>query len=159
MNFALLTIVLALLWAALTGNFSGPNLLLGAAIALASLLLLRGRIGQPSGLRRVIPAILLAVVFLHELLLSAIKVALVVMAPNLRAQLRPAIVAVPLTVKSDLEITLLANLITLTPGTLSIDVSDDKSVLYVHVLILEDRARLISGIAQGFEKRIMAVFA
>ncbi|MDB5535676.1 MAG: Na+/H+ antiporter subunit [Devosia sp.] len=159
MNFALLTIVLALLWAALTGSFSGPNLLLGAVIALAALLLLRGRIGQPSGLRRVLPAVLLAVVFLYELLLSAIKVALVVMAPNLRAQLRPAIVAVPLTVKSDLEITLLANLITLTPGTLSIDVSDDKSVLYVHVLMLEDRARLISGIAEGFEKRIMAVFA
>ena len=159
MNLALLTIVLALLWAALSGSFSGPNLLLGAVIAFTALLLLRGTVGQPSGLRRVIPAVMLAGLFLYELLLSAIKVALVVLAPNLREQLRPAIVAVPLTVKSDLEITLLANLITLTPGTLSIDVSDDKSVLYVHVLMLDDRAKLIAGTVEGFEKRIMAVFA
>lgn len=159
MNFALLTIVLALLWGALTGSFSGPNLLLGAVIATAALLLLRRSVGQPNGLRRVVPAMALAGLFLYELLLSAIKVALVVLAPNLRQQLRPAIVAVPLTVKSDLEIALLANLITLTPGTLSIDVSDDKSMLYVHVLMLDDRASLIAGIAEGFEKRILAVFA
>jgi multicomponent Na+:H+ antiporter subunit E len=159
MNFALLTIVLALLWGALTGSFSGPNLLLGALVGIAALVLLRGRASGQSALRRVVPVVMLAVVFLYELLLSAIRVALVVLAPNLREQLRPAIVAVPLTVKSDVEITLLANLITLTPGTLSIDVSDDKGVLYVHVLMLDDRAKLIAGIADGFEKRIIAVFA
>ncbi|MEO8683865.1 MAG: Na+/H+ antiporter subunit E, partial [Devosia sp.] len=54
---------------------------------------------------------------------------------------------------------LLANLITLTPGTLSIDVSDDRSVLYVHALMLGDRAALLASIASGFERRIKAVFA
>ncbi len=157
MNFAMLSIVLILLWTALTGSFSGPNLLLGAAIAAAALVLLRGSIGHPRTLRRVGPVIVLACVFGYELLASAVRVAMIVLTPKLR--LRPAIVAVPLTVKSDLEITLLANLITLTPGTLSIDVSDDRSVLYVHVLMLRDRAELLAGIATGFEKRILAVFA
>ena len=60
-----------------------------------------------------------------------------VLTPDLRGSLRPAIVAFPLTVKSDAEITLLANLITLTPGTLSVDVSEDRAVLYVHVLTLD----------------------
>jgi multicomponent Na+:H+ antiporter subunit E len=50
-------------------------------------------------------------------------------------------------------------MITLTPGTLSIDVSDDKSVLYVHALMLEDRATLLAEIATGFEQHILAVFA
>jgi len=159
MNFAALTIVLTVLWAALTGSFAGPNLLLGAILAFGASSLLRHRIGGPRGLRKIWPIVALAGMFVYELLSSAISVALLVLSPNLKARLRPAIIAVPLTVKSDVEITLLANLITLTPGTLSIDVSDDKSVLYVHVLLLKDRASLLASIASGFERRIKAVFA
>jgi multicomponent Na+:H+ antiporter subunit E len=98
-------------------------------------------------------------VFIYELLASAVRVAIIVLTPNLEEKLRPAIVAVPLRLKSDGQITLLANMITLTPGTLSIDVSDDKSVLYVHALMLEDRATLLAEIATGFEQHILAVFA
>ena len=156
MNIALITIVIALIWAALTGSFSGPNLLLGAVLALAGLTLMRERVGRTRYLRKIWPVLQLAGMFFYELLASAVRVALVVLTPRL--QLRPAIVAVPLTVKSDVEIALLANMITLTPGTLTIDVSDDRSVLYVHVLMLEDRAALLADIALGFEARIKAVF-
>jgi multicomponent Na+:H+ antiporter subunit E len=107
-------------------------------------------------LRRIIS---LAVLFLYELMVSAIRVAIVVVTPDLKSALRPAIVAVPLTVKSDAEITLLANLITLTPGTLSVDVSDDRSLLYVHVLTLSTREALIADIAAGFETKVKEVFA
>jgi multicomponent Na+:H+ antiporter subunit E len=158
MNLAALTIVLTLLWAALTGSFAGPNLVLGAVLAFGALMLLRNRAGAPRGLRKIWPIAVLAAVFVYELLSSAIGVALLVLTPDLNARLRPAIIAVPLTVKSDAEITLLANLITLTPGTLSIDVSDDRSVLYVHALMLKDRASLLGSIASGFERRIKAVF-
>jgi multicomponent Na+:H+ antiporter subunit E len=96
--------------------------------------------------------------FLWELLVSAVRVALIVLQPNVRASLRPAIIAFPLSVKSDVEITLLANLITLTPGTLSVDVSDDRSALYVHVLHLKDRDRLVAEIAGGFERKVREVF-
>ena len=159
MNFAALTIVLTVLWAALTGSFAGPNLLLGAILAFGASLLLRQRIGGPRGLGKIWPVIALGAVFVFELLSSAVSVALLVLSPNLSGRLRPAIIAVPLTVKSDAEITLLANLITLTPGTLSIDVSDDRSVLYVHALMFKDRAALLGSIASGFERRIKAVFA
>lgn len=157
MTGALLTIVMTLLWAALTGSFAGPNLLLGAVLALAALALLG--IGGVRPLRRVWLTLMLIAVFFYELMVSAITVAKIVLMPNLKARLRPAIVAVPLSVKSDLEIALLANMITLTPGTLTIDVSDDNSVLYVHVLMLDDRAALLASIASGFEARIKAVFA
>jgi len=159
MNLLLLTIVLALVWAAISGSFSGMNLLLGGVIAIAALYLLRDFVTKPRALRQLRRIASLALLFIYELMVSAIRVAIVVLTPNLRAALRPAIVAVPLTVKSDAEITLLANLITLTPGTLSIDVSEDRSVLYVHVLTLSTREALIADIANGFEAKVKEVFA
>jgi multicomponent Na+:H+ antiporter subunit E len=98
----------------------------------------------------------LFLLFLRELLLSALKVAWLVVSPKL--QLRPAIIAYPLTVTSDAEITLLANLITLTPGTLSVDVSSDRKTLYIHAIDVGDREALIGGIAGGFESKVLEAF-
>jgi len=66
---------------------------------------------------------------------------------------------VPLTIKSDLGITFLANMISLTPGTLSLDVSNDKKVLYVHSMYITDRDEFINGIKNGFEKRILEILS
>ncbi|HWU16270.1 MAG TPA: Na+/H+ antiporter subunit E [Devosia sp.] len=159
MSPAVIVIVLALGWAAITGNFSGLNLLFGGAIGALAVLLLRSAFAPPRALRKLRRIISLAVLFLYELMVSAIRVAVIVVTPDLKSALRPAIVAVPLTVKSDAEITLLANLITLTPGTLSVDVSDDRSLLYVHVLTLSTREALIADIASGFETKVKEVFA
>ncbi len=75
--------------------------------------------------------------------------------PRSQRRIRPAIIAFPLTVTSDAEITLLANLITLTPGTLSVDVSEDRRFLYVHAIDVGDREALIREIRDGFEKKVM----
>ncbi len=69
----------------------------------------------------------------------------------------PGIVGVPLDVKSDGQITMLANFITLTPGTLSLDVSEDKKVLYVYSMYITNREDFIKGIKNGFEKRIIEI--
>ena len=66
--------------------------------------------------------------------------------------------SVPLRVDRDFEITLLANLITLTPGTLSVDVSDDRSTLYIHAIHVPDPDELREDIAGGFEQRILEAF-
>ena len=158
MNQALMIAGLAVVWVAVTGNFSAPNLLLGAGIGTLAALLLRNGFAAPIKAGRLRRIASLALLFLWELLVSAVRVALIVLRPDLKASLRPAIVAFPLTVKSDAEITLLANLITLTPGTLSVDVADDRSALYVHVLHLDDRDRLIADIAGGFERKVREVF-
>ena len=154
-----LVLALALGWAGITGNFSGLNLLLGAAIAALVIYPLRHIVAPPLVLRRLRRIASLAVLFLYELGASAVRVAIVVLTPDLKAALRPAIIAFPLSVKSDAEITLLANLITLTPGTLSVDVSEDRSVLYVHVLTLASREALIADIAGGFEARVREVYS
>jgi multicomponent Na+:H+ antiporter subunit E len=88
-----------------------------------------------------------------ELVRSAISVAGLALRPKL--QLRPAIIAYPLTVTTDAQITLLANMITLTPGTLSMDVSDDRKTLYIHAIDAPDRTAAIGKIAAGFETRVL----
>lgn len=150
---------LTVLWAAVTGGFALPNLLLGAVLAGLVTYLLRDRAATPGIWRRLRAALSLAGLFFYELMVSAVRVALLVLTPRLDARLKPAIVAFPLSVTRDAEIALLANLITLTPGTLSVDVSEDKRFLFVHALTVEDRQALIAEIASGFEARVKAVFA
>jgi multicomponent Na+:H+ antiporter subunit E len=158
MSTAFLVVILALIWAGISGNFTGLNLLFGGLIGAVAVLILREALSGPRSSRRIRRVVSLAVLFLYELMVSAVRVALVVIRPDMSKAVRPAIVAVPLTVKSDAEITLLANLITLTPGTLSVDLSADKSVLYVHALCMDDRDAMIADIANGFEKKIREVF-
>ena len=158
MNPVFLIIVLALIWAAISGNFSGLNLLLGGLIGGVAIWLLRDAWAGPRSTRKIRRVLSLAALFFYELMASAVRVAIVVMRPDLKSALRPAIIAVPIALKSDAEVTLLANLITLTPGTLTVDVSADRSVLYVHVLDMGDREAVISDIANGFEKKVREVF-
>ena len=156
MRSAFAIAVLALFWLAVSGSFTIPNLLLGIAAAALSLALIRGH-RHPAGRRiRPLKALSLLVLFLKELALSAWKVAVLVASPKMA--LKPGILAFPLTVDRDFEITLLANLITLTPGTLSVDVSDDRKVLYVHALDCSDPVGTRRDIANGFEKKIMEAF-
>lgn len=97
----------------------------------------------------------LLVYFLKELVLSALKVAWLAVQPQLR--LHPAIIAYPLTLVTDAQITVLANMITLTPGTLSVDVSADRKTLFIHAIDVASRERLVDEIAGGFETRILEV--
>jgi multicomponent Na+:H+ antiporter subunit E len=153
MNPALLTLLLALGWAAATGNFSLLNLLFGALVGGFCLYLIRGQIGGRRFWRRAVRIATLALLFIQELILSALRVAALVLRPRL--DLRPALVAFPLTATNDVEITLLANLITLTPGTLSVDVSKDRKHLLIHAIDVRDREELIRGIREGLEARVM----
>jgi multicomponent Na+:H+ antiporter subunit E len=71
--------------------------------------------------------------------------------------MKPGIVKIELEAKTDLEITVLSNLISLTPGTLVIDVSDDRKVMYVHGMYLEDKAKFIESIKIGLEKPLLNI--
>jgi multicomponent Na+:H+ antiporter subunit E len=71
--------------------------------------------------------------------------------------MRPAVVAIPLDARTDAEITLLANLISLTPGTLSLDLSADRRTLYVHGMFVRDRETFVRSIKHGLERRLLGV--
>jgi len=95
----------------------------------------------------------LGLFFFKELALSVREVALTVLQP--RRPLRSGIVRVPLTVRSEAGTALLANLITLTPGTTSLHVDRERGLLYVHVMSLSDDS--VRQIKDGFERRVLAV--
>jgi multicomponent Na+:H+ antiporter subunit E len=112
------------------------------------------RITGPSRYFRKIPmAIGFLLFFLKELVLANLRVAMEVVTP--RHRMRPGVVAIPLDVETDAEITLLANLVTLTPGTLSLDISTDRRFLYLHAMYINDPESLRREIKDGFERRVL----
>lgn len=149
-------ILLALIWAAVTGSFTPANLLFGLVLATGALYLIREQVGSLGYFVRTRRIAALGLLFIYELVLSAWRVAVMVMSP--RMDMQPGIIAYPLTVTRDFEITLLANLITLTPGTLSVDVSEDEKTLYVHCIDCSDPEATKRDIAEGFERKIIEAF-
>jgi multicomponent Na+:H+ antiporter subunit E len=152
MNILLLNTLLALAWIALTGTFTPANLLFGFVLGYG-LLAVTQRLMAPSRYFSTVPKVVsFALFFVWELLQANVRMALTVLSPRLR--LRPAVVALPLDVRSDPAITLLANLITLTPGTLYLDISADRRVMYVHTIHVDDLDSFRQGIKNGFERRV-----
>jgi multicomponent Na+:H+ antiporter subunit E len=148
-------IALALAWIAVTGNVSPANLTLGFALGFLVLVVMRQAVGLPDYGRRMVRVAGLLLYFVRELVTANLRVAYDVITPTL--YMSPAVIAVPLDARSDIEITLLANMITLTPGTLALDVSADRSTLYVHAMYGEDPEAVRRSIKEGFERRILEV--
>lgn len=156
MVLLLVNLLLMLAWGAMTGSFTELNLVFGFVLGFFSIWLIREQIGTGGYFGRATRMLSLFLLFLKELALSAIKVAVLVLKP--RMDLKPGIFAFPLTVDRDAEIALLANLITLTPGTLSVDVSKDRKFLYVHAIDCSDLMAAKADIAEGFERKILEAF-
>lgn len=154
----LLNLLIALAWVALTGAFTLGNFATGLVLAYVVLALVDvKKEGQMRYGQRVWLLVKFITFFLKELVISNLRVAGWVLTPQLT--MRPAVVAVPLTITTDAQITLLANMITLTPGTLTLDVAGDRSCIYVHVIHMEDLEGFRAEIKQGFEQRILEVWS
>ncbi|PKR80515.1 Na+/H+ antiporter subunit E [Brumimicrobium salinarum] len=151
----LLNILLAIVWVFLTGTINATNFAFGFILSFLVLWLIS--FNEKSRKYFVIaPRIVsFAFYFLYELIKANLQVAADVITPKF--YMEPGIIKYPLDAKSNLEITLLANVITLTPGTLSLDVSDDKKVLYIHAMYVHDKEEFIASIKNGFEKRILKI--
>ena len=106
---------------------------------------------------QVIYLVELSFFFLWELTKASLAVAFEVIRPG--HNMKPGIIAVPLETKSDLQITIFSSLVTLTPGTLSLDVSADKSHLFVHAMYIEngDSSILAKELKDGFERRVIRI--
>jgi multicomponent Na+:H+ antiporter subunit E len=148
-------VLLAVVWVAVTGAFEPGNFAFGFGIGFLVLIFAGPVIRSANYAPRVMHALGLIAFFLWDLFLSNLLVAYDVIRPRLRLQ--PGVIAIPLDAKSDVEITLLANLITVTPGSLSLDVSADREILYLHVMHFEDPEEVRRKVKNGFERRILAV--
>jgi multicomponent Na+:H+ antiporter subunit E len=94
--------------------------------------------------RHIPPYVWFLVVFVRELIIANAVVAREVLTPGMH--LEPAIIRVPTSCTTDVQMMLLANTITMTPGTLSLEVDTETRELYVHGLFVHDRERFIAGI-------------
>lgn len=94
--------------------------------------------------------------YAREVVVSNLKVAHDVLTPTDYAT--PAIIAFPLTAKTDWEILVMANLITMTPGTLSMDVSTDRRTLYIHAMFVDNPEDLKKELAETIEARVLELF-
>jgi multicomponent Na+:H+ antiporter subunit E len=149
----LYNITLAFLWALLNGEVNDANLLIGFLIGYLILGSMRFKDQKTSYFAKVSQAVRFLLVFLKEMLVSSVRVAYDVITPADHA--KPGVIAVPLDAETDAEIALLANVISLTPGTLSLDVSEDRKTLYIHAMFIDNPDALRREIKEGLEKRLL----
>jgi multicomponent Na+:H+ antiporter subunit E len=145
----LLNLMLALTWAALQGELNSVNLAVGFFISAGLIYLFRRMFFGPLYFRQTVMSLTLALVFIKELLKSNIAVLRVVLSPRLRV--RSGVIALPTELTNEVALTVLANMITLTPGTLTLDISPDRRYLYVHTLNLDDPEEVKREIQEAFE--------
>ena len=152
-----LNLLLMLGWCGAFGTFNAWALSTGFAAGFLALWLTRHLWGEQRGayFRRTFAGISFALFYARALIVAASQVARQVLAPTISAM--PGVIAVPLKSRRDVEIATLANLVSLTPGTLSIDVSNDRSTLYVHVRVLDDADAVEADIRENFERRLLEV--
>jgi multicomponent Na+:H+ antiporter subunit E len=150
----LYNILLAILWAMMIGGINIVNLIVGFFVGYLILSSIHGRSGTSSYFSKVPQAIGFIFFFLKELIVSSVRVAYDVVTPTYH--MKPGIIAIPMEAKTDIEITMLANLITLTPGTLSLDVSYDRKILYIHAMFVQD-PDVMRQETKEMEKRLLAV--
>jgi len=152
----LLSLVLLVVWLLLNNTIAAGHILLGGILALVIPLLTTPLQKNHPPLRRPLLAVKYLFVLMWDIILSNIEVAIQVMGPI--RKLTPGFIAVPLDMTADLPITLLASSISLTPGTVSVEVSKDHQWLYVHVLNLTNEAETIQSIKQRYEKPLKEIF-
>lgn len=153
MPLFLINLLFALGWVAMTADTSTTSLVFGFMVGFGILLLFRPVFADTSYFTRLKKTFFFIVYFLREVAVSSIRVAHDVITP--RHISRPGVIGIPLDAKTDMEITFLANLITLTPGTLSLDVSEDRKTLYIHAMFLDDPDTLRREIKDNLERRML----
>ncbi|MDQ0219632.1 Na+/H+ antiporter subunit E [Peribacillus cavernae] len=151
----LLNVLLAFVWMFLEGEYTGSAFVIGYFLGLWIVFGFRRFFHSRFYLLRVFAAVNLIFIFIKEMILSNIAVLKVILKPRL--DIKPGIFALETELEKDWEITILANLITLTPGTLVVDVSPDNKTLYIHAMDISDKEEAIRNIKGTFEKAIMEV--
>jgi multicomponent K+:H+ antiporter subunit E len=156
MRLSVHALLLALFWLLLVNELSVAQavlgLLLGGAIIGATL----GLSASAPPIRRPLAALRLLAVFAYDIVVANLAVARAALSPKLR--IRPRFVRVPLDVREPGPAALLAGMVTLTPGTVSVSLDLEAGVLLVHGLLVDDEARAAAGIKARYEARLKEIF-
>jgi len=151
------SIMLLIVWLMLNNTLSLGHIVLGTVLAICIPLICAPlRVPQPK-VKKPFKAITYVLIVLKDICVANIEVALLVIGPM--RKIKPGFVAVPLDLSGTLPITVLASTVTMTPGTVSGEVSEDQKWLYVHVLDMpDDEQEVIDVIKQRYESRVKEIF-
>ncbi|MDN3648125.1 Na+/H+ antiporter subunit E [Reinekea marina] len=149
-------IFLFVIWILLTGSYSLGNVLLAVVLSIAIPAVVGGFQREGLRVRKHRKAFQYFLIMLSDIVLSNFVVAKQVLGKT--SALKPGFIAIPLDMKEALPITLFASTISLTPGTVSTELSADRKTLYVHALHIEDEQELIASIKKRYEARLKEIF-
>ena len=150
-----MNLLLSFIWVALTGEMFYTNFLFGFLLGFGILWIMNRAEEDQRYFTRVPKTLLLLLSFVYEMVKANVQVAYDVITP--RFFFKPGIVRYPMNAKSDLEINLLSTFISLTPGTLILDISEDKKTLYIHVMYLKDKQSFIKETKNKIEKKLLEI--
>jgi multicomponent K+:H+ antiporter subunit E len=152
----LLSFFMVLLWLLLVNEINPGQIFLGAILAWIIPYLTQDFWPESTSLRRPAVVIKFVVVVLWDILVANVVLAVRILRPV--HQLKPAFMVLPLEVEQDFTITLLASTISLTPGTVSADLSSDRRTLLIHSLHVTDIDSAIAEIKQRYETPLKEIF-
>jgi multicomponent K+:H+ antiporter subunit E len=154
----LLSLLLAVCWLWLNNTLAPGHALLGAALGVGIPYFTRRFWPEPLVIRRPLRVVEYVAVVLYDIVVANLEVAAIILGPLSR--LRPAFVRVPLDIRTDFAVTVLASTVTLTPGTVSVEIEDDAAggrVLVVHALRCLDPEGMARTIKQRYERRLKEI--
>lgn len=155
MIYFLWNVLLAIFWAAMLGQFNLRTIFFGFLVGNLILWFASRAINVDKYFSKTQRLFSFISLMIKELIKSSIKIAFDIVTPE--NHMRPGIIKIPLDAKTSREITLFSNLLSLTPGTLSMDVSDDRKVLYVHVMYIHgsDLEKVKSLLKEKYEYQVL----
>ncbi|RRA96314.1 Na+/H+ antiporter subunit E [Paenimyroides viscosum] len=154
-NF-LLNILLTFVWVALTGQLDYSNFVFGYTMGFFILWMVNRSVKANTEYFYRVPKIFAFIIlFFYDLLKANYEVTKDVITPNYN--MKPGIVKYQMEAKTDFEITMLANMIALTPGTVVIDLSKDKRSMYIHVMYLANKEEFIRRLSNRIEKKLLEI--
>ncbi len=165
MKTLLYNIFLTFIWATVTMSIEVANLIFGFVVSYFVLWFIQRKNKEEKYFKRIPRFISFSVLFFKEIIKGSLRIGYDIITPS--HNMNPGIIAVPLDAKTDREITLLANTISLTPGTTSIAVSKDRKYLYVYNMYIgkdinqnnidKKKKEFVNKIKNGLEKKILEV--
>ncbi|KZN13756.1 Na+/H+ antiporter subunit E [Marinomonas sp. TW1] len=150
------TVLLFVVWLLLNNSMSVGHIVLALFFAITIPMLVNGMRDEHPKILKPWKAICYVLMVMKDIVVANVEVALWIIGPV--KKLKPGFVAIPINIQSDLGITILASTVSLTPGTVSAEVSEDKQWLYIHALHLDNGSELIETVKQRYEKPIKEIF-
>lgn len=151
------SLLLFIVWLLLNNTLAPGHLVLGAVLALLIPIICAPMKTEQPSVKRPFLALLYIAKVLGDIVVANIEVAMLVLGPVRRLQ--PAFIVIPLDIQAELPITLLASTVSLTPGTVSSELSADRKWLYIHALHVTDEQALINTIKSRYEAPLKEIFA